>query len=316
MPGPTSHSDTLPAFPSPPASDTAAMGRRAFLIHGSLFMAAVGGTLIRPDGVWGTSNEPALKLGLITDVHYADKDPAGNRVYRESIPKMRECVTKFNAAKIDVAVELGDFVDAAEVADIEIGYLKTIDAEYSKVNAPHYYVFGNHCVYTLTKEQFIAHCGKKAPYESFDCGSLHLIILDACFRMDGIAYGNRNYDWTDTNIPAEEQEWLKTDLYKTDKPTICFVHQRLDDESIYGIKQQKEVRTLLEQSEKVSAVFQGHTHENDYREINGIHYCTMAAMVEGSGEEHNSYGIAEIFPDGTIKVNGFRRQNCYTFSIN
>ena len=33
--------------------------------------------------------EPVVSWGIITDVHYADADPSGTRVYRDSLPKVR-----------------------------------------------------------------------------------------------------------------------------------------------------------------------------------------------------------------------------------
>jgi hypothetical protein len=61
----------------------------------------------------------------------------------------------------------------------------------------------------------------------------------------------------------------------------------------------------------VLAVFQGHSHKTDHKEINGIHYCTIAAMVEGSGEENNAFATIDIFTDGSIRVTGFYRQAGY-----
>ena len=61
-------------------------------------------------------------------------------------------------------------------------------------------------------------------------------------------------------------------------------------------------------SGKVLAVFQGHSHKNDLKEIGGIHYCTLVAMVEGTGSENNGYSVMNIEPDGTIHLRGFRKQ--------
>ena len=49
-------------------------------------------------------------------------------------------------------------------------------------------------------------------------------------------------------------------------------------------------------------------HQNDYKEITGIHYCTMVAMVEGSGATNNGYSVVELSPTGNIAVHGFRKQ--------
>jgi alkaline phosphatase len=52
----------------------------------------------------------------------------------------------------------------------------------------------------------------------------------------------------------------------------------------------------------VACVFQGHSHKNDYREIAGVHYVTLVAMVEGSGAESNGYATVDLGEDGSIQV--------------
>ena len=54
-------------------------------------------------------------------------------------------------------------------------------------------------------------------------------------------------------------------------------------------------------------VFQGHQHDGQYNLINGIHYYTLPAVVEGTGEENNAYAIVEINGDNSISVIGYRK---------
>jgi alkaline phosphatase len=64
----------------------------------------------------------------------------------------------------------------------------------------------------------------------------------------------------------------------------------------------------------VRVVFQGHSHKNELEEVNGIPYCTLAAMVEGEGIESNSYSLLRFLDDGSIKLEGYRRQKNQSFS--
>ena len=59
------------------------------------------------------------------------------------------------------------------------------------------------------------------------------------------------------------------------------------------------------------AVFQGHSHKNDCREIGGIPYVTLVAMVEGSGAENSGYATVDLDEAGSIRVRGFRKQERY-----
>ena len=61
---------------------TVSLSRREFVLS-SLFTLAV-------PAVWSQQNPVSVKFGMVTDPHYADREPAGTRFYRESLQKMRE----------------------------------------------------------------------------------------------------------------------------------------------------------------------------------------------------------------------------------
>jgi alkaline phosphatase len=255
-----------------------------------------------------------LTLGLVTDIHYADAKPRINRYYRESLSKLDEAAKVLREKKVALAVSLGDMIDAGEKADAatELEFLKRIDEVFAGMATERHYVLGNHCVATLKKQEFLAtvhNKGKKRSFYSLRRQGVHLIFLDACFRADGVAYGDGPFKWHDTEIPLAQRMWLEANLKKAKGPVIVFVHQRLDTppENRYTIKSAPEVRRILEQSKKVSAVFMGHSHGNAQTVINGIPYLTLAAMVEGTGPENNGYSLLRIFDDGSIELEGFRK---------
>jgi len=289
------------------------LSRRAFLRNGTLLLAGAG--VVRSSRRLAAAEtgdvEPKLRIGMVTDLHYADKDPAGTRYYRETLRKFAEAAEQLERDRVDFVIELGDFVDAADSVDVEKGYLRRITKEFAATPGDHHYVLGNHCVDTLTKPEFLEIVGRPKTYYSFDAGGCHFVVLDACFRSDGEPYGRKNFHWTDANVPPAELEWLRADLDRTPHKTIAFIHQRLDVDGHYAVKNAPEVRTALEASGKVLAVFQGHFHRNAYRQIAGIHYCTLAAMVEGSGPENNAYATMEILADDAIRIRGFRKQESY-----
>lgn len=255
------------------------------------------------------NNESApLRVALVTDMHYADKAPGGSRHYRETLKKLEEAGTYFEKHKPTFLVELGDFIDKADSVEVEQRYLKTVNSEFSTICKNRHYVLGNHCVDTLRKEEFLGQVGQEKSYYSFDQDGVHFVVLDACFRSDGQPYGRNNSQWDDANIPPAELEWLQADLKANKKPVIVFAHQRLDISSRHGVKNNAAVRKIFEASGQVAAVFQGHSHKNDLKNINGIHYCTLVAMVEGSGVDNNGYSLLDIKPDGTIHLSGSRKQ--------
>jgi alkaline phosphatase len=282
--------------------------RRAYIKGSALLLATATFDASRAAA---SEKEPPLHVGLVTDLHYADKPPAGSRHYRESPDKLAEAAEQFGRDKLTMLVELGDFVDAADSVAKELGYLKRINRDFSAICKNRHYVLGNHCVHTLRKEEFLDTVEKKKSYYSFDEGDFHFIVLDSCFRSDGEPYGRKNFVWTDPNISADELDWLKSDLKGTSKKTIVFAHQRLDVSNHYGVKNAPAVRKLLEGSGNVLAVFQGHSHKNDLKEIKGIHYCTLVAMVEGTGAESSGYSVMRLNNNGSIEISGFRKQSDY-----
>jgi alkaline phosphatase len=252
-----------------------------------------------------------LRIGLLTDLHYADKPPKGSRHYRETLGKLATAANELKQQQPNFIVELGDLVDAADSVELELGYLKRINEEFSAICPTRHYVLGNHCVHTLTKDEFLGAVEQPKSYYSFDQGDFHFVVLDSCFRSDGEPYGRKNFVWTDPNVPDSEVQWLQQDLATTTKKTIVFAHQRLDVSNHYGVKNAAAVRGALEASDKVLAVLQGHSHQNDHNEINGIHYCTLVAMVEGSGADNNAFSLMQIAKDGTIQIDGFIKQDNY-----
>jgi alkaline phosphatase len=314
-----------------------ASGRRAFLARGALVLAGLatarwpanGG--LAADMLQGRSSaRPVVRFGLLTDVHYADKATAGTRVYRDSLAKMQVAVRAFNetagqdAAGLAFAATLGDMVDSPgpavtdETVATELGYLKTIEAEWAKARTERHYVLGNHCVDTLTKAEFFANtAARPAPY-SFDvpfrgvAGALHVIVLDACFTAEGAPYGRKNFDWRDTNIPESQIEWLAGDLAATPNPVVLLTHQRLDGSGDLHVKNAARVRAVIERSaDRVVTVFQGHSHENFLGTVNGVSYTVLRAMVEQPGAANNAFALVELFADASAVIRGHFRQAAY-----
>jgi len=255
-----------------------------------------------------------LRFGMITDLHYADVAPRGSRHYRQSPGKLAECLDLMNQEQVDFLIELGDFKDQATppAHDSTLAYLKTIEAQFQGFAGPTYHVLGNHDVDSISKQDFLAQVtntgiAPDASYYAFDARGLHCIVLDANFMANGQAYDSGNFDWTKTYINPKQMAWLEQDLKRTRKKTLVFCHQCLDGTESHHVKNGAEVRQVLEDSEKVLAVFTGHNHAGHISLIKGIHYYTLKAAVEGSQATDNAYAIVEVQADNTISVTGYRK---------
>ena len=288
------------------------VSRRAFLKSSAVSLAA----LPLSCAPWTASHTRggAARFGIVTDCHYADAEAAGTRFYRESLDKLGECVELMNAEKVDFLIELGDFKDQDRppAERKTLSHLETVEKVFQRFDGPAYHVLGNHDLDSISKEQFLTrventNIDSDRSYYSFDVNGLHCVVLDANYKSDGADYDHGNFDWTDANIAPEEMDWLKHDLAAARGPVVVFSHQLLDGTGSVYVKNASQVRQILEDSGKVLAVFQGHHHAGSYKNIAGIHYYTLKALVEGAGPESNSYAIAEARPDGGITVTGYRR---------
>src|SRR4051812_49132320 len=104
--------------------------RRAFLRDSSLFLLAAGfaGDLFAADDA-----KPELRIGLITDLHYADKPASGTRFYRETLSKLEAAVEQFKIEQPKLVVELGDLIDNGEGPQDDLKFLKQTNDLFSKI---------------------------------------------------------------------------------------------------------------------------------------------------------------------------------------
>jgi len=287
--------------------------RRDFLkTTGGVFIGLSTGTLFAQE--INTKNKILIRFGIVTDPHSADIKERGSRYYKESIPKMTECVEFMNDEKVDFLIELGDLkdMDDAESPENALKYLDDIESVFNKFNGPTYHVVGNHDVDCISKKQFLSRIEntgitKDASYYTFDSKGLHFIVLDANYKTDDSDFNSGDFVWTDVNIPKKEIDWLKKDLDSTSKPVIIFVHELLDGKGDLYVNNANEVRHILQKHQNVLAVFQGHHHAGDFNQINDIYYYTLKSMVEGTGNSNSAYAIVDVYDDYSIAITGYRK---------
>ncbi len=269
-----------------------------------------------------TVGDEPLHVGIITDVHVQDTNsPARDRVMTNYAERLTAFVGAMNAWPADAIIELGDLVngafvmggapgDAARIA----GFLDEAVALLSGFDGPIHYVLGNHDLFDLSKDEFLAAVGGDAKYYSFDLGGFHFVILDAEYDPDGADY-DHVFVRVKGFIPAPELDWLSADLAATTLPTIVCVHQPIDSEFdvLAGgppIANNKDVQRVLRESGVVIAVLQGHDHENRYAEIDGIHYVTFDAMVDHTEPTPPTWAQVTLdLESRTITIEGFGLQS-------
>ncbi len=286
------------------------MKRRTFIQYFS------GGILWASTLPLQSASSRPLRFGVVTDLHYAEKEPLHNRFYQQTRRKLRDAVNEFINQKLDFVVELGDLKDMNHDHDAAsaLRFLDDIESDLQSFGGKVYHVLGNHDMDCISKEEFLSHTtnpgkARGRSYYSFKARGVQFIVLDANFNEDRSPYCRGNFKWQEAFIPQEELDWLRKELQRSKKPVVVLSHQLLDNFSgapkSVCIGNADKVVELLEASGRVLAVLQGHHHSGHYSQRNGIHYWTMKAMIENEYPAHNSYAIVNIYHDGGIRIEGF-----------
>ncbi len=277
-------------------------------------------------------NENIIRFGVCADVHRDIMFDAGDR--------LQYFVDEMNKEKVDFIIQLGDFCFPKEEN-------RTFVETWNSFNGPKYHVLGNHDMDISSKQEIMDFLDMENNYYSFDLKGFHFTVLDPNFLIDSnayIPYEKGNYfahGSTRGNLPPEQLEWLKNDLKNSSHPVILFSHQPLS--STDSTKNVYQVRAILEKAneeagfKKVIACFNGHTHTNDCKEINGIQYVQFNSMSykwlgdkyacpERYSPELNAnypslkytapykdplYAIVEIHPGSSISIKG--RETSWVF---
>ena len=154
-----------------------------------------------------------LRIGLITDVHYADIDATEIRGYRDGLSKVREAAALFRERNVSLALELGDFTDRAADVEAKIAGVRAIAAALAESGAECRHVVGNQLPrYVEAKRSTSPPSEKKPRSTPSTAQAITSSSSDGCFRGDGRPYTRGDFDWTDAHIPADQLCWLAADL--------------------------------------------------------------------------------------------------------
>ncbi len=258
-------------------------GRRSFL---KTISSCTGIFLFQPFAFGASEKRTILRFGLIADVH--------QDIIHDGSQRIKAFAEAMNEAKADFVCQLGDF---CQPRTRNQGFLEN----WKRFNGCQCHVIGNHEMDGgFTREQVVEFFGMPAKHYSFDKNGVHIIVLDGN-DPGGKQKGYNRY------VSTEQLNWISGDLRSTLLPTIVFIHQALDDAPGAGIENSEEVRKVLEEAkietgqQKVVACFCGHHHDDQAREINGIHYIRInsASYVWLGGKyKHESYNkeIHKEFP--------------------
>lgn len=233
-----------------------------------------------------------MKIGLFTDSHYSTAEiPGCVRQHKKSLKKIEISFRAFSEEKCDLVICLGDLIDQETDHEKEIENLKKVSGVFSKYELDVRVVMGNHDAFAFKEDEFYSILGLKCKPENIYNDKKNIIFIDACYFKTGVHYQPGDSDWTDTYYPKTDE--LEEILSSIKGEAFIFMHQDIDPETESELRLSNDfvVRNILEKSNKVKTVFQGHNHPGRTLELNGILYVTCPAMCEHS---EGYYSIVEI----------------------
>lgn len=236
-----------------------------------------------------------MKIGLFTDCHYCNGGLGGGRDAKASFDKTKIAMEEFKKQGVDICFCLGDLTDNAP-EDTK----KTVSDSFVRITdlirsygIPYYLVPGNHDYLIVKADELTELIDFKIPPYTVKTDKCNFIVLDANYRSSMERFDIAGVEWTDSNLPPMQVEYLKNELEASDKDCIVLVHENLDPyvHPWHIIKNTDEVRNIIKESGKVRMVIQGHFHDGAERIIDSTPYLTLPAMCE---HKENYFKIIEI----------------------
>lgn len=198
--------------------------------------------------------------------------------------RLYEAVAVLNRGGADLLVVMGDLIDSTGAMNAE-RVLHEVAALCDSFLGPVRYMPGNHDLDYLSKAQFYNALGCAGDSSTFGLrqGGVGLIGMDGNFSSNAVEYDAGNFDWKTAYMPDEQLEWLAEKLAAIETPVVLFTHQRIDVPGEFSVQNHAAVREIIRSSGKIKAVFQGHQHADDLRQIDGTTYYTLGAHKDGAG---------------------------------
>ena len=232
-----------------------------------------------------------MKIGLFTDSHYSSAPlTCGNRFNNQSLRKIQEAMNVFVQEQCELVVILGDITDTEASRELEVQNLRQIAAVLDTSGLDVVCIMGNHDAFVFTPEEFYGLLGGKYRPRTIQRDGVNLIFLDACYFHTGVHYAPGNSDWTDTFYPHTDA--LQDILSSLAGEIYVFMHQNIDPEirEDHCLCNAAQIRSILEASGNVKAVYQGHYHWGHENHCNGISYITLPAMCQNE----KAYRIIQV----------------------
>lgn len=262
-----------------------------------------------------------MKILLLTDIHSWSDTNYPHRKWPNYInsfwEKLESSILMLRkvALTIDLVINLWDFIHETSLSE-DIEQYKRAKDILESLWKPVLHVSGNHDLVYMDRNTLGEIWWTDRLFYYRDFGWFRHIILDG--NRDGNKQGIVE-KWQKYRFDLDQIDWLRQVLLQSILPCVVYSHFPIDEQDVsnnyywsespnsheraFPIWYQ-EVRRILEESKKVLAVFNGHTHFRHQMKINDILYVNVASFAENNGEWEaiGEYAIAD-FSQGWMNIN-------------
>ncbi|WP_340677717.1 metallophosphoesterase [Paraglaciecola sp.] len=263
-------------------------------------------------------NSNSFSLGIIADCQYANQADNGKRLYTLCPSKLEQAVEDLNTKYPDAVIHLGDFIDQ----DFD-SFDRLLNIT-QKLKMPIFHVLGNHdfSVEDKFKTQITETLNMPARYYTFDLHEWRFIALDgndvstyawpkdSAQHTKNMALYESEYQgrkrWNGA-LGDQQLQWLKKQLANATedkKKVILLSHFPIFPENMHNLWNAESVLAVIRPFNVVKAWFNGHNHDGNYAETEGIHFITFHAMLD---TPETAYSLVS-FSETKIQIKGQGRQ--------
>ncbi len=265
-----------------------------------------------------------VKIGLIADIQFADREDKGFCRFRSSLDRLGQLVGLFNDEGVDLVVQLGDLVDGngsdEEGLERTRRELDQVLAVLTDLDAPSEHVIGNHCL-SLPRAELLERLGLHQARRAIEVQGQRILLLDSLevslFDKDldpramaeaqaALARQPKSgapwaVDWNGA-LGERQREWLKQELARSNPASLLLCHHPIYPSAAraqFLAWDHQDVLQLLdvEGSQPVTWA-SGHDHRGG-RAVDGANlFLTLPGLVGAKqvcGLERIERGAIELF---------------------
>ncbi len=184
----------------------------------------------------------------------------------------------------EFVLDLGDRINDLD-RENDLSLMQTIGAELRRIRIPRHHLLGNHDVEFLSVAENEEALDSFCRSHSRDYEGFHFIFWNAGAHL---ARGE--------GMLMEESsiEWLRSDLEKTDLPTVVCTHaplvngcmhgnyyfERTPQNAHYLPSESAKARAVIEESGKVILALSGHVHWFSHHAADNVHYISLPSATD------------------------------------